>query len=71
MSYGTERDALLKIPCQCISCPDCKGRGVLWTYRGDVYPDEEMETCDYCEGSGISERCDRCQERTELDDLPS
>lgn len=54
--------------CTCINCPDCGGTGTVWfsfdgTYLGCHRSDDldNLETCDSCRGSGISERCDECE----------
>lgn len=61
-------------PCRCVPCADCEGSGSYWVdswgrYTGQHRSDDldEMEPCDTCGGSGISETCDRCQLLTEMD----
>jgi hypothetical protein len=53
--------------CTCISCGSCGGTGNVWftfdgKYLGKHRTDDldELERCDDCEGSGISEECDYC-----------
>ena len=54
--------------CQCVPCGECAGGGNVWfsfghrEYLGSRRCDDldEMETCDECRGTGISEMCDRC-----------
>uniref|UniRef100_A0A6M3JKC8 Uncharacterized protein n=1 Tax=viral metagenome TaxID=1070528 RepID=A0A6M3JKC8_9ZZZZ len=53
--------------CKCVSCPECGGSGIVWVsfsgkYMGKHRCDDldEMERCDFCYGSGISEECDEC-----------
>ncbi len=56
-------EALRKKPCTCVSCQMCNGNGNLsdpFDYIGDG-----LTTCDDCEGSGITEVCDRCYELQE------
>lgn len=60
-------------PCRCVTCWDCKGSGSYWVdwrghYVGNRGDDlDEMEYCDSCGGSGITETCDRCQLLDEMD----
>lgn len=74
----TSSDARAKVaaePCCCVSCGDCGGSGNVWfsfggkEYLGSHRCDDldEMETCDTCGGSGITETCDRCQLLTDMD----
>lgn len=71
-------DAVQARPCECVSCPECRGSGSVWfsfagpgrgTYLGSSRWDDldEMEACDTCGGSGIAELCDRCGELEELE----
>jgi DnaJ-class molecular chaperone len=60
------RSELLAQPCRCVSCPDCRGSGRTWFQTGG-YPEEDVETCDYCSGSGITEQCDRCADLIEIE----
>ena len=53
--------------CKCVSCPECGGSGTVWRsfsgkYMGHHRCDDldQMEGCDVCGGSGISEECDEC-----------
>jgi DnaJ-class molecular chaperone len=66
-AYRRERDALAAQPCQCVTCADCRGSGHVW-YQTGRYPEEEMEGCDACSGSGITEQCDRCADLMELEE---
>jgi hypothetical protein len=36
--------------------------------RTGGYPEEDLETCTECGGSGVSEECEECQFRDEQDD---
>jgi len=56
--------------CKCISCQECKGSGAVWRafngeYLGSTTCDDldEIETCDECKGTGISEECEECQQK--------
>lgn len=67
-------EQLEKEPCECVSCPDCKGSGGYWTdlngkYLGQSRWDDldQLETCEECGGSGISESCDRCTQLNDYD----
>ena len=65
-------------PCECASCSFCKGLGHIWAeydgrgrYLGKGWPDDpmsEMETCEECHGSGVSEECERCVELRNYDE---
>jgi hypothetical protein len=56
--------------CTCVSCGECGGSGTVWfafggrEYLGNSRCDDldEMETCEECRGSGITEMCDYCQD---------
>ena len=53
-------------PCTCVRCPDCLGNGN--TRRSyDSWPEFELENCDTCGGSGVTETCERCQWLEELE----
>jgi len=61
--------------CTCVSCPDCGGSGhyyvdrrgrYLGQHRGDDL--DEMETCEECGGSGVSEVCYECQLARDAED---
>ena len=69
-------DALNSKPCECVTCTECRGRGLIWLdwrgrYLGNTRCDDmdEIETCDGCGGHGITETCDRCGELEELDQI--
>lgn len=56
--------------CTCVSCGECAGSGSVWfsfsgQYLGNNRSDDldDLRTCDECNGSGICEVCDLCQER--------
>lgn len=59
-----EIDRLCKLPCACVSCGTCFGRGNTSFFHLGV---EEMEPCEDCDGHGITDECDRCREITELE----
>jgi hypothetical protein len=56
--------------CTCVSCGECGGSGSVWfafggrEYLGNSRCDDldEMHTCEECNGSGITEMCDYCQD---------
>jgi hypothetical protein len=56
--------------CSCVSCPECNGTGTVWfSFNGDYLgysrcdDMDDMQTCMECEGSGIADVCDCCQDR--------
>ena len=60
--------------CCCVRCGDCNGSGTVWfdwrgQYLGNSRCDDldELEHCEQCGGSGITETCDRCQLLEEMD----
>ena len=53
--------------CTCISCPECGGSGCELV-RTSGYPEEDIEACSTCRGSGISEKCEYCIDHDEQDD---
>lgn len=64
--------------CRCVSCAECDGTGNVWfsfsgQYLGNNRCDDldDLRTCDECNGSGLSEMCDLCQDRHEeyMEDL--
>ena len=67
--------------CTCVRCGECNGSGNVWftfgraLYGGHEYLGsrrcddlDEMETCDECNGSGITEECDRCALLREIEE---
>lgn len=67
-------DAVLARPCECVSCPECRGSGHVWVdwrgrYLGNSRCDDldELETCDTCGGSGVTECCGRCDELDQIE----
>jgi DnaJ-class molecular chaperone len=53
--------------CRCVSCPDCNGIGSVMQRTGS-YPEEDLQTCSSCRGSGVSERCSSCEDTWERED---
>jgi len=60
--------------CTCIPCSECRGSGTVWfsfsgKYLGSHRSDDldEMDTCDECRGSCVSEICEYCLEKQEED----
>jgi RecJ-like exonuclease len=58
--------------CQCVQCEECKGSGSVWRsfsgkYLGRHRCDDmdELETCEECRGSGVTETCEECQMKIE------
>jgi hypothetical protein len=61
--------------CACVACEECGGSGHVWRsfsgkYLGNHRCDDldELETCEECHGSGITEMCDGCQTKLEQDE---
>jgi DnaJ-class molecular chaperone len=50
--------------CTCVSCGDCNGLGQIMVPTG-AYPEEDLETCPTCDGTGIVEQCGYCDELDE------
>lgn len=51
--------------CRCVRCGECRGQGNV---RAELnLADFDLETCEGCGGSGITEVCDRCQLLGELE----
>lgn len=53
--------------CACIRCDTCKGLGNVCMDDPQASEGWDLETCPDCHGTGISEKCEECQE-AELDD---
>ena len=52
--------------CTCVSCNSCGGLGQVMERTGS-YPEEDLETCVECDGSGLSDGlCPHCQEMEHL-----
>lgn len=52
-------------PCTCVRCGTCNGIGSIddpFDYSG-TYP----RTCEDCDGSGMTEVCERCMDIEELE----
>lgn len=58
--------------CSCIRCGICNGSGHVWVdIRGRVLPFrgddlDDLEMCEECRASGVSEECDFCTDEREL-----
>ena len=57
--------------CRCVRCGGCEGSGYIWVdmrgrYIGAHRTDDldDMELCPDCQGSGISEECEVCLDRS-------
>ena len=53
-------------PCHCVRCDYCRGSGMFMVDTGS-YPEENLESCEECGGSGLVQVCDRCQLLEEMD----
>ena len=58
--------------CQCVACGECGGTGNVWftisgKYLGNHCCDDldNLEVCEECHGSGLSEVCDFCRDQDE------
>ena len=60
MSLEDELKAMRAKPCSCVTCPDCHG-------SGNDDDDDFGRECDYCQGSGICEQCQNCDDADELE----
>lgn len=70
-----ERESMAAQPCECVSCADCGGSGIVWfsfdgEYLGRRHCDDldRMEPCDTCYGRGTVETCTRCIELEIMDE---
>lgn len=70
MSYDEARAAIQARPCRCVSCGTCNGNGRMWRDTG-AWPEGESVTCIDCDGSGLTEVCDRCEDLAEFDEACS
>jgi DnaJ-class molecular chaperone len=60
--------------CECVTCPSCGGSGNYYVDRNGSFVGQhrsddlqELETCDECRGSGLTETCGECLEAEELE----
>lgn len=51
-------------PCECVRCGSCSGG---YNFDPFDYMSDGMELCMDCDGSGLTEECDRCMEITEIE----
>ena len=54
-------------PCECIPCPSCINGDMWRTIDGQLHKHRcddmgDTESCIMCDGSGLTEVCDRCRE---------
>ncbi len=49
------------------ACPECRGSGTVWKPEWSMPDGRELYMCDECDGSGIIEECDACQDARERD----
>ena len=61
--------------CKCVPCRECGGSGTVWysfsgKYLGNHRCDDldELEMCNECCGTGISETCDECLDAMDEND---
>lgn len=52
------------MPCTCITCPDCRGTGMMFNDRES----RDLETCEECRGSGISDVCQVCRDKADAEE---
>ena len=53
--------------CSCVLCVACRGTGQVMVAQ-DGYPEQDLETCSDCGGTGISEKCGACIDKEQDDD---
>ena len=64
---------IYKLPCECVSCPNCRGLGTIRVDFRTGLPSEgmddldELEYCENCRG-GVIETCQRCSEAQQLEE---
>lgn len=52
--------------CKCVSCGACRGSGqVMVPTIG--YPEDDLEPCSECDGTGLTEVCQRCRDLEEIE----
>ncbi len=68
-NYQRERESILKTPCSCVRCAGCMGQGLRWFPYPEQWPEDDLETCSECHGSGIAEQCTRCNDLDELEEV--
>lgn len=66
------REELNRTPCECVSCDECRGTGVIRVdmFTGGPDPGDDMyelDACLNCHSRGTVETCDRCHLLDELD----
>jgi DnaJ-class molecular chaperone len=59
------KEHLEKELCTCTRCGECRGSGQV-EYAIDSYPEWDLDSCNGCSGTGITEVCDRCHELEEF-----
>jgi DnaJ-class molecular chaperone len=52
--------------CHCVCCAACGGSGQV-EYQTHSYPEWDLETCEDCGGTGITETCESCQIAREVE----
>jgi len=59
----------MAVPCECVMCSACGGSGHIWLdfkgrYLGQHRSDDldEMESCESCQGTGVTEMCGYCSD---------
>lgn len=52
-------------PCTCERCCMCNGSGRMRVPTGG-YPEWDLESCDECRGTGITDDCARCMDLHEF-----
>jgi DnaJ-class molecular chaperone len=69
LTCSTEQ--LKALPCECVSCDDCRGSGNVRVDDWSLPDGWDLEPCFTCHGAGIVEVCDRCRllEETEADEV--
>jgi hypothetical protein len=54
--------------CRCVYCGVCVGTGSVFEPTDYGYPEDDLERCEDCDGTGIAEQCAYCREQEERED---
>ena len=55
-----------EMECRCVRCPNCRGLGTVRVDDRSQPSGWDLDTCDECRGSGVTEYCENCEYEEEL-----